>query len=48
MKDYLNEINEKHPIRRTKEQKEQFFNYLKASLITRFFLLTFLKKCVIM
>jgi hypothetical protein len=28
MKDYLNEINEKHPIRRTKEQKEQFFNYL--------------------
>lgn len=29
MKDYLNEINDKFPIRRNKKQKEEFFNYVK-------------------
>ena len=32
MKDYLNDINEKFPIRRTKEQKDKFRNYIKESL----------------
>ena len=30
MKDYLNEINEKFPIRRTEEQKKGLFEYVKA------------------
>ena len=29
MKDYLNEINEKYPIRRTNEQKNELFRYVK-------------------
>ncbi len=29
MKDYLKEINEKFPIRRKREQKQAFFEYLE-------------------
>ena len=32
MKDYLTFLNEKYPIRRSKEQKEEFIKYVKEEV----------------